>query len=125
MSTDRISYRVEDRVLGRTHEGTGAAGVLIVDDVLISAAGQTQAFDLLVAGAESLKIQLPKGSQRSAAAHQFSAYGRQAINGDRTVHGPHRAVMTATAMLDVVKEVLGPDAAEQVRRAAAERMGCG
>jgi hypothetical protein len=123
MAERRIAYTVIDRALERTHTGEGEAGVLLVDGQLILAADPVSAFDLLVDAADRLKLRLPKGSQRAAACHRFAAYGRHAVNGDRTIKGPRGQVMTAAAMLDVVAEELGADAAEQVRIAAAKRMG--
>ena len=117
-------YKIDDIDQGRTHEGDGEACVLVVDGRLVLAASPVAAFDALVVAATELKHKLPKGSQRSAAAHQFAAYGRHAVNGDRTTRGPRGSVMSASALIDVVAETLGADAAEQVRRAAAERMGC-
>ena len=124
MTAPRLRYKVEDLALGRVHEGEAEVGVLIVDGALILAADPSRAFDQIVDAIAELKLRLPKGSQRAAAAHRFAAYGRHAVNGERRASRAHDAVMTGSAMLSVVAETLGADAADKVRRAAAERMGC-
>jgi hypothetical protein len=125
MPDPRARFELVDVSLERTFAGEAEAAIVIAGEQLHLAASHDQAFDLLVVGAEWLRDHMRGGSMRSAASHQFAAYGRHAINGERTVRGPHRAIVTPSTMLEVVREELGEDAAERVRRAAARRMGVG
>lgn len=120
----RARFELVDLSLERTASGDAESAIVIAGSDLHIAASLDEAFDLLVVGAEQLRDRLRRGSQRSAAAHRFAAYGRAAANGERTVAGLHRAIVTPSTMLDVVREVLGEDAMERVRRGAAQRMGC-
>lgn len=120
----RATFRIEDRELARTAEGSACAAVLIADGELHLATDPATAFDQLVAAANKLKLMLPKGSQRSAACYHLAAYGRAAIVGDRTIEAAHRSVTTGSHVLEVADEVLGADMAAKLRRACAERNGC-
>lgn len=123
MAPPRARFELVDTSLERTFVGEVDSAIVIAPGELHLAASLDEAFDLLVVGAEWLRDHMRGGSMRSAAAHRFAAYGRNAIAGERTVRGPHHAIVTPSAVLDVVRETLGPDAAEKVRKAAARRMG--
>jgi hypothetical protein len=120
----RAEFKLVDRELGRAAEGTACAAVLIADGELHIATDPATAFDQIVAAAHRLKLMLPKGSQRAAACYHLAAYGRAAVEGDRSIHGPHKHVTSASQVLQLAEEVLGHDAADKLRRAAAEHMGC-
>lgn len=122
--TARASFRIEDRDLQRSADGDADAAVLVADGALHLATDPSTAFDQIVEGANKLKLMLPMGSQRRAACSHLVAFGRAAINGDRTIDASHRRVTTASHILELAAEVLGEDAAAKLRRAAAERMGC-
>lgn len=120
----RATFKLEDRELQRAAEGTACAALLIADGQLHLAAAPVDAFDQIVAAADKLKLMLPKGSQRAAACYHLAAYGRAAVVGDRSVDSAHRSVTTTSQILQLAEDVLGPDAAAKLRRAAAEHMGC-
>ena len=120
----RASFRLEDRELARTAEGTACAAILIADGELHLATDPVGAFDQIVAAAGKLKRLLPKGSQRAQACYHLDTYGRAAVQNDRSVDLQHLGLTTASQILQLAEEVLGADAAAKLRRAAAERMGC-
>lgn len=118
----RAIYSITDAQLERTFSGEAENAIVIADGQLHLATGHDGAFDLLVVGAEYLRDHMRIGTARAAAAHQFASYGRHAIATGRSVNSGHRAVMSASAAIDVAREVLGADVAEQLRRACAARM---
>jgi len=118
----RATYSITDAQLERTFTGEADNAIVIADGQLHLATGHDGAFDLLVAGAEYLRDHMRIGTARAAAAHQFASYGRHAIATGRSVNSGHRAVMSASAAIDVAREVLGADVAEQLRKACAARM---
>jgi len=118
----RATYSITDAQLERTFAGEADNAIVIADSSVHIATGLDQAFDLLVVGAEYLRDHMRTGSARAAAAYQFASYGRHAIATGRSVNSGHRAVMSASAAIDVAREVLGADVAEQLRKACAARM---
>lgn len=117
----RARFRIEDVEQARVGEGQAEAAVLIADGTIYVAATPEQAFDLMIALAEWCTRMLPP-SLRWQTAFRVLYYGRHAQAGDRRRRGPWNDMTSASAMLEVVRDVLGPDAWTKVRDAAARRM---
>jgi hypothetical protein len=122
MATQRARFEFHDETLDRSVQGRADAVLIVADGKVHIAATHEQAFDMLVDAADHMRTHMRGGSARAAAVARFVADGRAAISGERAAR-PRQAIVTPSAVLDVVREQLGADAYERVRRAAAVKMG--
>lgn len=123
MTEPRARVEVHDVQMQREHAFEARAAVVLTDVGIAMVGAHDECFDLLVAGLEHLVGKIRGPSTRALAARALAIYGRAAANEDRSAKLGRGNVTSASQMLAIVGEVLGPDAAEQVRRAAVERMG--
>jgi hypothetical protein len=120
----RARATLHDLELEREHAFTAERAAVVLTDAGIAMVGShEECFDLLVAGFELLVGKIRGTSMRALCARAIAIYGRQAANEDRTAKLGRNNITSASQMLAIVGDVLGPDAAERVRRAAAERLG--
>lgn len=123
--TDKPRARTElhDIDLARDHVFESRSAVVLTERGVAMVGSGEECFDLIVAGLEHLAGKIRGHSMRALAVRALAIYGRAAAVEDRTAKLGRGNVTSASQMLAVVGDVLGPDAAERVRRAAAERMG--
>ncbi len=122
--TTRARATLHDLELEREHAYAAERAAIVLTDRGIAMVGDhEECFDLLVAGFELLVGKIRGTSMRALGARAIAIYGRAMTREDRTAKLGRNNITSASQMLTVVADVLGPDAAEQVRRAAAERMG--
>lgn len=120
----RARASLSDLDLEREHAFAAERAAIVLTDAGIAMVGShEECFDLLVSGFEILVGKIRGTSMRALGARAIAIYGRAMAREDRAAKLGRGNITTASQMLAVVGEVLGPDAAEQVRRAAAERMG--
>jgi len=119
----RARAELHDLDLERSHVFRSDAALILTDQGNAMVGSGEACFDLLVEGLEMVEPKIRGNSMRRLGAKALAIYGRQAVNEDRSAKLGRNNVTSAASILAVVAEVLGPDAAEKVRRAAAERMG--
>jgi hypothetical protein len=115
----RVRFEFEDRTWSRTAAGEAEAAILIADGHVSAACEPDQAFDLWLDLAEWLAKHIAP-STRWQAALTAIAHG-QAAKGIASKQHP-QDMSSATAMLELTKEILGADAHAMLRKAAVDRM---
>lgn len=114
-----IAYSLADPN-GRSAEGSAEAAVLIADGQVYASASEDQAFDAWLALTEHLGQHM-RPSARWQAVKRAEAMGRNAAAGDRRARSLPDYT-NASTILELARDVLGPDAYAKLRQAAADRM---